>query len=127
MKELSLDEWLAALRGDLEVVASPAESQLGWCADHHCPVDEIFQSLEDMLIVLPGAFDIRGASASPVLQERLNHLTAWIQTMRELSNWDLWQPAGLQAPEWEEARSRARSALQLFADHTDLVVNAPKP
>jgi hypothetical protein len=127
MRELSLEEWLAGLREDLEVVAAPADSQLRWCSEHAWPVDEIFQTLEDTLIVLAGAFRIRDATASPFLHERLALLTSWIETMRERSSWELWQPEGLQAPEWEEARSRARYVLQLFDDPTDLIVTAPGP
>ena len=106
---------LEQLRGSLEDVASPSEIQLAWCKTGRIwvPVDEIFQSLED--VAFTHRPRLREAGLLPLDADALiDELLDWFTSMRSLDHPILWDDAGLDEPEWEVARSKARQVLEVL-------------
>jgi hypothetical protein len=106
---------LIHIRGAVETIAEPADQQLEECLNGpiQVPVDEIFQSLGDMV---PLFFERLKESGllDPELERSLLGLMAYFDHMRSLDHPRLWEYEGLDEPEWEEARRRARRTLRLF-------------
>jgi hypothetical protein len=103
---------LGQLRDTVAIVAAPAEEQLVWCLGSRFPVDEIPQSLGDMV---PGWFErLREHNLlSPEAEGQLLDLTSYFDHMHALKKRELWQDEGLALPEWEVARERARRILSV--------------
>jgi hypothetical protein len=109
--EVLLDQ----LRTELQLVAAPSQDLLAWCRNGSVPVpvDEIPQSLEMVAFThrpLLRASDLLGLQAD----DRIDDLLAYFDHMRALVRPILWQDEGLDEPEWEVARSKARQVLQIL-------------
>lgn len=101
--------------GSLEVVAEPADRQLAWCVEGRIsvPVDEIFQNL-GMTVPLFFPRLKEAGLLDPKVELGLLDLMACFDHMRSLAHPRLWEDEGLDEPEWEEARRRARRLLPLL-------------
>jgi hypothetical protein len=112
---VSPETLLGQLWAQLEVVAASSKNQLAWCLNCQIavPVDEIPQLLDQ--IAFTHRSRISEAGLLPTAADAgIDDLLDWFSSMRSLDHPILWDDAGLDEPEWEVARSKARSVLAVL-------------
>jgi hypothetical protein len=99
--------------GATELVAASAESQRAWCDQTMMPIDEIMQGFTDIVPIFfarTKEAGLLGSEAENALSDVSHHFEEmWNQHERAL-----WLEAGLERPEWVEARRLAQRALFLL-------------
>jgi hypothetical protein len=115
MAVVSQKALLSQIRDAVETIAEPADRQLEWCLNGpiQVPVDEIFQNLGMMVPLFSPRLKEAGL-LDPEVERLLLDLMSYFDHMGSLEHPRLWEDEGLDEPEWEEARRRARHLLPLL-------------
>ena len=116
---VSPETLLDQLREELELVAATSQTQLSWCESHRMPVDEIHQWFRQVAFTHRPRIREAGllsAHADVAIDELLAQFDSmWAESQSLSRNGrTVWQPEGLDGPEWKAARMKAQLALDML-------------
>lgn len=91
----------------LEVLAAPADAQIGWLAENRLPLEELWLELDDRILGLPLA--VKAGVISPAAAAAVDALYAHMESMTKVHFASL---RGLDDPVWQRVRELAADALE---------------